>query len=265
MLSRSVLIIGIDGQIGSCLQRTLVKNNFDVFGTTRKNENVNSKTFFFDLADPKINLPLSQFDSVVICAGISEIQKCEQEAQECKKINVTNTIKLINSCAAHNCFIIFLSSNTVFDGSKPFYNVDAETNPKTNYGKFKLEVELYLKINYSSSSILRVTKVVTDKARFIEHWNKECVEGRKILAFTNRLLSPAPISTVVESIILLVDREISGLFHVGADEEISYYDYAKKFFVGNKKALSLLTPVLDPSLSDKPLMYNSLLTHLPKK
>ena len=80
--SRNILIIGVDSQIGSSLQKTLKYNNFNVFGTTRRRERVNSTTLFFDLANPIIDFHLSQFDTVVICASITEIQKCEQEAEK---------------------------------------------------------------------------------------------------------------------------------------------------------------------------------------
>ena len=83
--SRNILIIGVDSQIGSSLQKTLKYNNFNVFGTTRRKERVNSKTLFFDLANPIIDFDLSQFDSVVICAGITNHQKCEQEQKRAKE------------------------------------------------------------------------------------------------------------------------------------------------------------------------------------
>jgi dTDP-4-dehydrorhamnose reductase len=266
MEMRNILIIGVDSQIGSFLARTLEYNNFNVFGSTRKKERVGSKTFFFDLANPKIDFPLSQFDSVVICAGITDMKKCEHEAEECERINVKNTIRLIDSCAAKNCFIVFLSSNSVFDSYQPFYNVDAKPNPTSNYGRFKLAVELYIGMNLNfSASILRMTKVITDKPHFIERWKQEFIEGKEIVTFTNRFLSPVTVNTVADSILLLVEKQLPGLYHIGNNEEISYYDYAKKIFAGNERALSLLKPVRDPSIKGNCIVHNSLTTHLPRK
>ena len=265
-MARNILIIGVDSQIGSSLQKTLKYNNFNVFGTTRKKERVNSKTLFFDLANPKIDFNLSQFETVVICASITEIQKCEQEAEKCERINVNNTIRLIDSCAAQNCFIIFLSSNAVFDGCQPFYNKDAKPNPKSNYGRFKLAVELYIQKNINfSACVLRITKVITDKSHLIEQWNQECIEGKEIVVFTNRFLSPVPVNIVVNSILLLIEKQLSGLYHLGSDEEISYYDYAKQVFAKNEKALSLLKPMSDPGTKGNCIIHNSLTTHLPSR
>ena len=264
--ARNILIIGVNSQIGSSLKKTLECNNFNVFGTSRKMEKVNANTLFFDLANPKIDFNLSQFDTVVICASISEIQKCEQEAEECERINVKNTILLIDSCKAQQCFIIFLSSNSVFDGSQAFYNKEAKPNPKSNNGRFKLAVELYIQKNINSSAcVLRITKVITDKSHFIEHWNQEYIEGKEIVVFTNRFLSPVPVNVVSDSILLLVKKQSTGLYHLGSDEEISYYDYAKQIFAKNKKALSLLKPTSDPSIKGNLIIHNSLTTNLPSR
>jgi len=264
--SSNILIIGVDSQIGSSLQKTLKYNNFNVFGTTRRRERVNSTTLFFDLANPIIDFHLSQFDTVVICSAITEIYKCEQEAEECERVNVKNTIQLIDNCTAQNCFIIFLSSNSVFDGCQPFYNIDAKPNPKSNYGRFKLAVELYIRKNINfSACVLRITKVITDKSHFIEQWNQECIEGKEIVVFTNRFLSPVPVNIAVNSILLLIEKQLSGLYHLGSDEEISYYDYAKQVFAKNERALSLLKPVSDPSIKGNCIIHNSLTTHLPSR
>ena len=264
--AKNILIIGVESQIGSSLQQTLKYNNFNVFGTTRKKERVNSKTLFFDLANPIIDFNLSQFDSVVICAGITKKPKCDQEAEESERINVENTIRLIDSCATQNCFIVFLSTFSVFDGSQPFYDVDDEPNPDSNYGRFKLAIELYIRKNIIySACVLRITKVITDKSHFIEQWNQECIEGKEIVVFTNRFLSPVPVNIAVNSILLLIEKQLSGLYHLGSDEEISYYDYAKQVFANNERALSMLKPVSDPSLKGNCIIHNSLITHLPRK
>jgi len=262
--ARNILIIGVDGQIGSSLQKTLKYNNFNVFGTTRRKERINSTTLFFDLANPIIDFDLSEFDSVVICAGVTNHHKCEQEAEESERINVQNTIRLIDSCATQNCFIIFLSSISVFDGSHPFYNIDMEANPNSNYGRFKLAIELYISKNtHYSACILRLTRVITDKTSFINRWKQELIEGKEIVVFTNRYLSPVPLDTVVNSILLLIEKKLSGLYHIGGNQEISYYDYARQFFANNEKALSILKPVSDPGIKGNCIQHDSLTTHLP--
>ena len=254
---KNILIIGINSQIGSLLFKTLKDKNINVFGTTRKKEQLSSNILYFDLANPKFNIDLSKFDSVVICAGLG-IKKCASKPKESEQINVKNTIQLINHCSKYKCFIIFLSSIKVFIGSEQFYDVTAKPSPDSNYARYKLTVEEYIKKINISACVLRITKVITDKTDFIGWWDKELKDGKEIIVYTNHFLSPVPAKDVVDSIVLLAHKKSPGLFHIGSNETISYYDYAKKVFANNEKALMLLKP-----LTDSTPIYNSLKTKLP--
>ena len=206
----------------------------------------------------KNELNLYKFDFVIICAGVG-MKKCAQEPEESERINVINTIRLIDNCALNNCFIIFLSSIKVFNGKVPYYDIDSKTTLDSNYGRYKLSVENHIRKNFNSSAcVLRLTKVITNKPDFIEMWNKECSEGKEITVYKNHFLSPLPANLVIKTILLLVKKKMPRLYHLGVDEEISYHNYAKKVFFKNEKALSLLKPVTDSSP-----IYNSLITDLP--
>jgi dTDP-4-dehydrorhamnose reductase len=255
---KNVLIVGLESQIGHILYSDLKSKKFNVFGTSRNKEKVNSRTLFFDLENNKINLKLSPFDVVVICAG-HEIKKCAENPIESERINVKNTIQLIDECAKNNCFTIFLSSVKVFDGSKQFYDINSKPSPNSNYGRYKLAVEEHIKENVNfSACVLRLTKVMTKKPDFIKWWNKEYSENTKIKVYKNHFLSPIPINFVVESTLLLIQKQKHGLYQLGVDEEISYHNYAKQVFSENEKALGLLEPHTDSSP-----IYNSLETYLP--
>jgi dTDP-4-dehydrorhamnose reductase len=122
-----ILIIGQDSQIGSFLKKKL--KNFNLYGTTRHKDRVSTKTLFFDLEEPTFQIDFSRFDAAIICASVTNLQKCNQKIEECERINVQNTIKLIDILSSHNCFSVFLSSNAVFDGKKPFYDIHSKVNP----------------------------------------------------------------------------------------------------------------------------------------
>ena len=257
-----VLIIGSDGQIGNCLKKYLDKKKITTFETTRRRRRkIKKNIYYFDLKKPNFKYLENKFTSAVICASTTNISLIEKEPHKHQIINVKNTIKLIKELSKKKIFIIYLSSNSVFNGKKQFYEYKDKTSPITLYGKFKVKIEEYLttKLKYKSC-VLRLTKVITKNTPFIERWKKEAKQGKTIKTFINRYLSPIDIGNVVDKIHLLIKEKQCGIFQLGGIEEISYTKYAYKFFNKSKYALNIISAEIDKNGKK----FNSLKTHLPK-
>ena len=264
-ISKSILVVGANSQIGSALIKHLRKESYNVFGTTRKAENNNKDLLYFDLSEPNLNIDFSKYECVIICAAITNIAQCESEPEKCERINSTNTIALIDKCVASKCFVIFLSSNAVFAGKKPFYKHTDTTSPINKYGEFKLTVEKHIQaLLPNEACVLRLTKVITDSTPFIQNWKTAAKNGNELKAFSNRLISPIDIEDVVDSIQLLVERKNSGVFQFGSSEEISFFDYAKKIFTSEPSTLSKIVATQAPS-TESNITHNSLAINLPTK
>ena len=260
--SKSVLIVGANSQIGSALIKQLRKESYTVFGTTRNIEKKDKDLLYFDLSEPNLNIDFFKFECVIICAAITNIAECESHPEMCERINLINTIALIDKCVLSKCFVIFLSSNAVFDGTKPFYRHTEATSPITKYGEFKLNVEKYIQdLSQNDACILRLTKVITDSTPFIQNWKAAAKNGNEIKAFSNRLISPIEIEDVVNSIQLLIERRQSGTFQLGGREEISFYEYAKKLFSSEPSILGKIVSI--PNAESTIAKHNSLATFLP--
>ena len=138
------------------------------------------------------------------------------------------TSKIIQHFNDYGCHVIFLSSNAVFDGRKPFMRIGDSTSPNSSYGKFKVEVENRF-LNNKNVAILRLTKVITASTPFIRKWLEELDRGDYIAVFDDCFVSPISIDDVLDSIELLIDRRSSGIYHLGGATEVSYSDYASIF------------------------------------
>jgi len=262
IINNNILVIGANSQIGSAIIKNQLNGYYSVYGTTRHADRTDENTLFYDLAEPELNLDFSKYDCVIICAAITNIAHCEADQQTCEQINITNTLALIKKCIDFNCFVIFLSSSAVFDGSKQFYKHTDQPNPNTSYGISKHTVENYIQsLNTNDACVLRLTKVISDNSRFIQNWKAAAENGDEIIAFSNIFISPIAIKDVLEAILILVQRKTSGIFQLGGSEDISFLDYAKKIFRSSPKILSQVveTLAIDPINSK----YNSLATFLP--
>jgi len=264
--NKRVLVVGATSQIGAAMIKYLRKESYTVSGTTRKVGDLAEDLLYFDLSEPTLsNIDFSEFNCVIICAAITNIAQCESDPETCERINATNTIALIDKCVASKCFTIFLSSNAVFDGKKPFYKHTDITSPINKYGEFKVAVEEHIQaLPLNKACILRLTKVITDSTPLIKNWKNTAENGNEIKAFNNRLISPIGMEDVFDSIQLLVERKSSGIFHLGSSEEISFYEFAKKIFSSEQDVLNKIVSTQAPS-TESSIIHNSLAINLPTK
>ena len=262
--AEKILIVGIDGSIGSSLFTRLPFFGFEVYGTSRDRSKLNTQVKFLDLESPNLGLLQNEFSAVIICASVTNIATCEGDPIQSRKINVIGTIALIDSLKQSGCFTIFFSTNAVFDGGKAFATIEDTPNPITNYGYFKREVEIYLgESKFESSAVLRLTKLMTNDDKLLVTWRELASNNQPIPAFTNMMLSPIAIEDVVTSINTILRARESGVFQLGGLVEESYFDFAVNHFRDSPASLALITKSIDPSVPPNTIRHNSLLTVLP--
>lgn len=261
--TKSVLIVGIDSQIGSHLQAMFSKEGFRVIGTTRRKQETKdqeNKNIFLDLELDSIMLPEVQFDIAIICAGVNQ-SSCEENPKRAFRINVENSIRFMKMLQDKGVFIVFLSSNAVFDGTKSFYKYTENPNPVNNYGRYKVLLEEFLMTNKPNSSILRLTKVLTPETSFIRMWERYIAEGKRFEIFRNHFLSPVSLYSVANAVKLLIEEQEHGIFQLGGKTEISYESFALNHFERNPIALNLVDFRIDKNAPFG--KHNSLESYLP--
>jgi len=255
-----VLIVGIDSLIGSYLSNYLGTLGYKIYGTTRRKiDSLGLKELFFlDLSEKTISFPKIQFDIAIICAGISNIEYCENFPLESSKINFDKTTEVIKYLLDSKTHVIFLSSNTVFDGTKQFYKYFDKVSPITNYGKLKSRVE-----NFSDDRnycVLRLTKVLTPNMNFLIQLENNFKLGKELRAFTNLFISPITLNQVGDALHKLISLKAGGIYQLGSEFEMSYYDFAINYFSSNTNLRnSILPEIYSNDMSNK---YNSLTTYL---
>jgi len=267
-VAKKCLIIGVDSQIGSYLNQYLKHMGYQLFGTTRRTDSLkkSKKLIYLDLSKDFFHNSSENFDLAIVCAGVTDINFCEKYVSVSELINVENTIKTIEFLLYKKTQVIFLSSNSVFDGSRSFYKYFDQTKPANEYGRFKVVVENYFQdFNFIVS---RLTKVLTADATFIKQWNNSLNNDEKITVFSNHFISPITLEQVGGGVLQLIDLNLTQslkfgkIFQLGSDIELSFFDFATNYFRHNTKALDLIHVIKDPKIINN--KYNSLQTYLPK-
>lgn len=95
-------------------------------------------------------------DVIIHSAAERSVDVVEKQPEKAKKINLDGTRNVCEAAAAVNAWVLFISTDYVFDGKNPPYKVTDEPNPLNLYGKSKMEGEkITLDVN-SDNGVLRV-------------------------------------------------------------------------------------------------------------
>ena len=136
-----ILITGASGLLGSKLFEILSKHN-EVVGTY-----FSKKTYrcsYFDITDRRfVGSFFNKIDPQVVVhtAAISDADYCEENHEAAKITNITGTNNIIEACKMHDCKMVFISSDYVFDGNNGPYSEESNTGPLNYYSITKVVSE----------------------------------------------------------------------------------------------------------------------------
>jgi dTDP-4-dehydrorhamnose reductase len=220
-------ILGASGLIGFNLYNYLIHKGIQTLGTycsTKKQGLVR-----FDLLKDDFSL-FDKCSHAVIAAGITNIDDCFRHKEEAYKCNVEKTIEFIAYLKEKRIRTIFLSSDQVFDGQRGGYVETDQPNPVNHYGRFKLQVEEFIKNNLNNGLVLRLSKIYTtnlsDGGIFAEIFQK-LKSGKKVLAAYNQIYNPTHVGTVCQGIIHSINSALEGLYHLADKTIMSRYEFAQ--------------------------------------
>ena len=219
----NLLLIGINGTLGSALAKEASNRRIAWEGTSRRE---NSR-WRVDLAEPEETWNLPPKSKVaIICSAITNIDECENNPVQSRKINVDSTIRLIDRLASLGTNIVFLSSTRVFPPTFEHPSEFSTPAPATEYGRHKFDVEQYIIRNHPDAKIIRPAKIIYSHLPLILAWKQTLSSNCQVKPYHNLHLSPSDLSHVVDAVLQISFGRHSGIFHLAASDAISYVDLA---------------------------------------
>lgn len=220
------LIVGGNSEIGAAAYRVMQAQGLAAAATTRHRELVAAERPFLDLA-AEINSfePPPQTQAVCICAAIARIAACAADPTGTAFVNVDRTLALTDKFLTRGIYVLFLSTNQVFDGQTPHVKPDAPYSPVSEYGRQKARAEAGLRERMARGApagILRLAKVVSTRMALLDGWIDSLSAGKPINAFRDMMLAPTPTHLVCEAIIALLQDHLSGVFQFTGPRDVSY-------------------------------------------
>jgi S-adenosylmethionine synthetase len=164
-----VFVAGASGILGRDLCKILSDNNIDYTGSfnTRMTEKCVKIDFFNEELLEKELLSMN-VDVVINCIVERFTDVCEKDWVKTMRVNVDIPDIISKVCARNKIYLIHISTDYVFDGKTPPYNISSCPNPLQNYGISKLIAEYRVKANGGNYLIIRVPVLYTNSYEYLD-------------------------------------------------------------------------------------------------
>lgn len=222
------LVVGGDGLIGRALVSRARSDGRAVLATTRRCREAGPSRPFLELAqDPASwTLPGPVSVAFLLAAAANQASCCADPAVS-RRVNVDHTVALARRLVGQGAFVVFTSTNLVFDGEQAGYPTCASPSPTSEYGRQKAEAERALLALGPSVAVVRLTKVLSADMPLIGSWVEKLRNGESVTAFTDLICAPMPVGFVAEALARIGAAGRGGLFHLSGADEVTYADLAR--------------------------------------
>ncbi|KAI8977652.1 hypothetical protein BDF20DRAFT_579499 [Mycotypha africana] len=151
------IVTGASGLLGRPTLKQFQDAGWDAVGVafSRANNGL-IKLDLTDTAAVKSFLDEQKPDVIVHCAAERRPDVADKDRDAAKRLNVQTPELLGKLCKERNIMLIYISTDYVFDGKNPPYEVDDKPHPLQFYGETKLAGEEAIRAVYPEAVILRV-------------------------------------------------------------------------------------------------------------
>jgi dTDP-4-dehydrorhamnose reductase len=172
-------------------------------------------------------LSLPGFEAVVHTAALTDVDYCQGHPEEAYRANVTATQNLVQACPG--AYLLYISSDFVFDGEKGCYTEEDLPNPISEYGRTKYLAEKEIpKSGCSLRTSIYGLGGNGGRPTFIEKALARLEGGQEIYGFDDQWFSPMSIYNLAELVAEIIIRRPSGVLHLGGPERLSKHQFMSR-------------------------------------
>ncbi len=140
--------------------------------------------------------------------------------------------------------LIHLSTDSIFDGTKPLYNETAVPTPVNEYGRAKAAAEKIVS-RYENHVIVRTSLIYS--LRQMDHgtqWMADALSmGKPVTLFDNQFRNPVWVETLSLACIELANHPYTGILNIAGRQALSRADFALKMLdwwgITNRQTLTI--------------------------
>ena len=230
-----LLITGASGLLGNKLVKTAINLGHQVHSAYNVHPVQVGIPVRLDITDESAveRFITSEAPSAVIhTASLTDVDLCEDQPELAMRVNGASVGHLARSCSKVGSFLVYVSTDYVFNGRRGNYREDDETDPINSYGRSKLLGENQTK-QYADDFLIARTSVVYGWGRehrpnFATWLLGKLQAGDEAKVVADQFSSPTFNTELAKMIIEAAQRRITGIMHLAGATRTSRFEFAVK-------------------------------------
>lgn len=221
------LITGANGMMGNALCSLLrAQGNYDLHATDIHELDVREQMHVDTVIQE------SRPDIILHLAALTDVDYCEKNPHEAYHTNTIGTQNLALACQRYNIPMLYVSTLSVFDGTKPDpYHEYDRPNPQSHYSNSKYQGELIIQSLLSRYYIIRAGWMFgggKEDKKFVAKIIDLAHHNNQIKAVDDKFGSPVYTMDISAAAIRLLQSDRYGLYHtVNSGGPVSRFEVAK--------------------------------------
>lgn len=244
------LITGASGLLGNRLAELATQSGHEVYSLYNSHPCVFGNPIQGDITDRGALLKIfadTTPEVVIHTASITDVDLCEVNPELAMKVNGAATGSVSKSCEETGSYLIYVSTDYVFDGKRGDYSEEDKPAPINVYGSSKLRGEEEMARNCSRGCIARTSVIYgwgrSYRANFATWVYEKLRANEQVGVVTDQFASPTLNTHLARMLLEVAERRICGTLHLAGSTRISRFEFAvmlaKQFGLNQ----NLLTPV----------------------
>lgn len=168
-------------------------------------------------------------DWIVHCAAATDVDWCESHPEEAWRLNVEVTRNLAAAARSVSSRLVYISTDSIFDGRCGHYGEADSPNPVNLYAKSKWAGEQAIRECEIPSLIIRSNFYgwsFKDRPTLAEWILSRLEWDQRVPGFDDVIFTPLLVNDLCEIILDMMALELVGTFHVAASQACSKYEFA---------------------------------------
>ncbi len=248
----TVAVVGASGTVGDALA-TRLQSDHVVVATGHQNA-LDEQLDVRDGAAVAAFLDRARPETVVLCAALSNVARCEAEPAESEAVNLRGAENVARACGSHRR-LVFFSSDAVFSDRQESWSESDAPDPPSTYGRHKALAEAACQRHCAEPLVLRTARVYRRErgdGKFVDIVIDRLRRGQQVTAPVDTPGNPTFLDDLVDATVELIGQGESGIWHLAGPPVDSLYATAEEIVRTFGFDASLLRAVARDEGSDLP-------------